>query len=36
MAADNLLTALRGEVPENAVNPEIRVEWTRRVREVLG
>lgn len=36
MAVDNLRTALRGEVPENAVNPEIADEWMRRVQEVLG
>lgn len=36
MAADNLLRALRCELPENAVNPEIADEWKKRVREALG
>lgn len=32
LAAENLLAALRGEVPEHAVNPEIADAWRERVR----
>lgn len=36
MAAQNLLAALRGEVPEQAVNPEVGERWRERVRSVLA
>jgi hypothetical protein len=36
MAAENLLAALRGEVPENAVNPGVADAWRVRVRRVLA
>jgi hypothetical protein len=36
LAAENLLTALRGEMPEHAVNPEVGDGWRSRVRERLG
>jgi glyoxylate reductase len=36
LAAENLLAALRGEVPEHAVNPEIADAWRERVRERFG
>lgn len=31
LAAENLLRALRGEIPENAVNPEVADKWRERV-----
>ena len=31
LAAENLVQALRGEVPENAVNPEIAEAWRKRL-----
>lgn len=31
LAAENLLRALRGEMPENAVNPEVSDKWRERV-----
>ncbi len=36
LAAENLLTALRGEMPELAVNPEVGEAWKARVRERFG
>lgn len=36
LAAENLLAALRGEVPEHAVNPEIADAWRKRVRARFG
>lgn len=33
LAVENLAAALRGEIPEHAVNPEARERWRRRVRE---
>jgi glyoxylate reductase len=36
LAAENLLAALRGEVPEHTVNPDVGEAWRRRVRERLG
>lgn len=36
LAAENLLSALRGEVPEHAVNPEISDAWRERVRARFG
>jgi glyoxylate reductase len=32
LAAENLLTALRGEIPEHTVNPEVGERWVGRVR----
>lgn len=36
LAATNLLTALRGEIPKHAVNPEVGAAWKARVRERFG
>jgi glyoxylate reductase len=36
LAAENLLAALRGEIPEHAVNPDVGDAWRSRVRERLG
>lgn len=36
LAAENLLAALRGEVPEHAVNPEIADAWRARVQARFG
>jgi glyoxylate reductase len=36
LAAENLLAALRGEVPEHAVNPEVTGAWRERVRARFG
>jgi glyoxylate reductase len=36
LAAENLLTALRGEIPEHTVNPEVRDSWRQRMRERFG
>lgn len=33
LAAENLVRALRGEMPEHAVNPEIEAAWRRRLEE---
>jgi lactate dehydrogenase-like 2-hydroxyacid dehydrogenase len=32
LAAENLLAALRGEIPEHTVNPEIEPKWRARLR----
>ena len=31
LAAENLLTALRGEIPEHTVNPEAEAKWRKRI-----
>ena len=31
LAAENLLTALRGEMPEHTVNPEVETKWRERI-----
>lgn len=36
LAAENLLTALRGEVPQHTVNPEVADAWRARVRARFG
>jgi len=36
LAAENLVTALRGEVPEHTVNPEITEAWRKRVAASLA
>lgn len=36
LAAENMVRALNGEVPENTVNPEIAVGWRARVRRSLA
>ncbi|MEK7247343.1 MAG: D-glycerate dehydrogenase [Chloroflexota bacterium] len=36
LAAENLLAALRGEVPEHAVNPEIADSWRERLKVRFG
>jgi glyoxylate reductase len=33
LAAENLLMALRGEIPEHTVNPDVRDAWRQRMRE---
>jgi glyoxylate reductase len=33
LAAENLVRALRGEIPEHAVNPEIEAMWRKRLEE---
>jgi hypothetical protein len=36
LAAENLVRALNGEVPEHAVNPEIADDWRERVHRSLA
>jgi glyoxylate reductase len=36
LAAENLITALRGEIPEDAVNPQVGDSWRQRVRKRFG
>ncbi|HEY8768518.1 MAG TPA: NAD(P)-dependent oxidoreductase, partial [Dehalococcoidia bacterium] len=36
LAAENLLAALRGEIPEHAVNPQVGDSWRQHVRERFG
>lgn len=36
LAAENMVRALNGEVPENTVNPEIADRWRERVRRALA
>jgi glyoxylate reductase len=36
LAAENLLTALRGEIPEHAINPEIAESWRNKRLEALS
>lgn len=36
LAAENLITALRGEIPEHAADPQVGDAWRQRVRERFG
>ncbi len=36
LAAENLLAALRGEIPEHAVNPQVGDSWRQHVRKRFG